>query len=176
MNNETEIINRAKEGDKDAMAVLIENNQKNVFALAYRMTGNRDDALDITQDTFIKAFRGIKRFRGDSKISTWLYTIASNLSKDHLRKHGRIDVVSLEEDWLKAGTASPYEETSHNERKELVKRAIAALPPKMRAAFVLRYEENLPLAEIAQILGKSEGTVKAQIHQATEKIRALVGE
>lgn len=176
MVNESEIIKRAKDGDQDAMAVIIENNQNNVFALAYRMTGNRDDAMDITQDTFIKAMRGLKRFRGDSKLSTWLYSIAANLSRDHLRKHGRINVVSLEESWLKAGTDSPFEETSDHERAELVKRAIAALPPKMRAAFVLRYEEDLPIAEIADILDKSQGTIKAQIYQAKEKIRALIGE
>lgn len=176
MINETEIIRRAKDGDQSAMATLIENNQKNVFALTYRMTCNRDDALDITQDTFVKAMRSIGKFRGDSKFSTWLYTIASNLSKDHLRKLSRIDIVSLEEDWLKAGTASPFDETSEKERQELVKRGIAALPPQMRAAFVLRFEENLPIAEIAKILDKSEGTIKAQIHNAVEKIRALIGE
>ena len=176
MVNETEIIKRAKDGDQEAMAFLIEDNQKNVFALAYRMTGNRDDALDITQDTFIKAIRGIKRFRGDSKISTWLYSIASNLAKDHLRKHGRIDLVSLEESWLKAGADSPFEKTSDHERAKLVKRAITALPPNMRAAFILRYEKDLPLHEIADILGKSEGTIKAQIFQAKDKIRAFLDE
>ncbi len=176
MINETEIIQRAKDGDQGAMATLIENNQKNIFALAYRMTGNRDDALDITQDTFIKAMRSIRKFRGDSKFSTWLYTIASNLSKDHIRKLGRIDVVSLEEDWLKAGNVSPFEETYEKERQELVKRGIAALPPQMRAAFVLRFEDNLPISEIAKVLDKSEGTIKAQIHTAVEKIKALIEE
>lgn len=174
MDNEKQILERAKKGDKDAMAAIIENNQRNVFALAYRMTGNRENALDIAQDTFIKAIHNVKKFRGDSKISTWLYSIAANVSRDHLRKHGRVDFVPLEETWIKSADDSPLKITEENEKRDLVRRGISTLPPKMREVFVLRYEENLPIAEIAEVLNRSQGTVKAQIFQATEKIRAFV--
>ncbi len=174
MKTEHEILTRAKEGDRDAMAAIIENNQKKIFSLAYRMTGNREDALDIAQDTFVKAMTNIGKFRGDSSVSTWLYSIAANLSRDHLRKHANRFSVPLEEAWICTGEDSPLEIAEEKDRRELVRRAVGSLPPAMRAAFSLRYNENLSISEIAQALGKSEGTIKAQISQSVGKIQKFL--
>jgi len=168
------ILTKAKNGDRDAMAELIENNRDNVFALAYRMTGNRDDALDITQETFVKAIENIRNFKGKSTIATWLYSIAANLSRDYLRKRIRRDSVSLDEAGLSDKSDSPIDTIDEDERKKLVRRAIAELPPATRAAFVLRYDRNLPIAEIAGVLRKSEGTIKAQLFEAVKRIRTIL--
>jgi len=156
------------------MAAIIEENQQNIFALAYRMTGNRDDALDITQETFVRAMENIRRFKGKASISTWLYSIAANLSRDFLRKNKNCVTVSLEEDWNPESGQSVLEDLDNSERRLLVRKAIIALPPKMRAAFILRYDKSLSISEIAAILHKSEGTIKAQLHEAVKRIRKIL--
>ena len=172
--NNKSLIERAKKGDKDAMARIIENNQKNVFALAFRMTGNREDALDITQETFLRAMNSIGKFRGDSGLGTWLYSIAANLSRDFLRRRSVRKFDNFDDLVIASGGVDALEKLDRRDRKEFVRSALASLPPSMRAAFVLRYDRGLKMKEIAEALGKAEGTIKAQLHTAVGKIRDLL--
>ena len=171
-----EFIDLLKSGDTEARARFIEENQKNVFGLAFRMTGNRDDAMDITQETFVRALEKIKGFRGDALISTWLYTIAANVARDYLRRSSRHSIVSLDDEVLVANSRSPLEELEDKDKRLFVRRVMMSLPVKMRAAFTLRFERGLPISEIAKLLHRSEGTIKAQIHDAVIRIRKARGQ
>lgn len=168
------LLKRLKEGDRDAITEVIEDNQRSIFALAYRFTGNREDAKDITQETFMKAIKNIKSFRGDSEISTWLYAIASNLLRDKARKNKGFETTTLDEEII-ADNPSPLEQYEMKERKSIVRKALKSLPPEMRTAFLLRFESGLKIAEIAKATGKSEGTIKAQIHDALSRVRKIMG-
>ncbi|HHS49979.1 MAG TPA: RNA polymerase sigma factor [candidate division Zixibacteria bacterium] len=163
-----------KRGDRTAGEKFIRDNQENVFGLAFRMTGNRDDALDITQETFVKALDNIKKFRGDAMLSTWLYAIAANVSRDFLRRSSRATFVEIDDNIISADSRSALADLEEKDDRRLVREAMLSLSPKMRAVFVLRFEKGLPIAEIAKALKKSEGTVKAQIHEGVKKIRAIV--
>jgi len=169
-----EFFDLLKSGDTEACARLVEDNQKNIFGLAFRMTGNRDDAMDITQETFVRALENIKRFRGDSLISTWLYTIAANIARDFLRKSSKRRFVSTDDEILVGNSRSPLEELVEKDKRLFVRKTMMSLPPKTRAAFVLRFEKGLPISEIAKALNKSEGTIKAQIHNAVYRIKTAL--
>lgn len=163
-----------RDGDKDAIALFIEENQKNIFALAYRFTGNRDDAKDITQETFLKAIQNIKKFRGDSSPATWLYAIASNLLKDRATKNESASMTTIDENTT-VDCPSFAEEFEASEERAIVLKALRSLPEEMRTAFILRFDRGLKIGEIARAIGKSEGTIKAQIHEALIKIRKIAG-
>lgn len=136
------------------------------------MTGNRDDALDITQETFVKALENIRKFRGESLISTWLYSIAANVAKDLLRRSSKRTFVDIDEVVISADSRTPLSILEEKDERRFVREAVLSLPPKARAAFVLRFEKGLPISEIAGILKKSEGTIKAQLHDGVVRIRA----
>lgn len=172
---ESEVIKKAKQGDRDAMAQIIRNNQENVFALAYRMTGSREDALDISQDVFVKAIKGIKKFKGKSAISTWLYSITANTCKDFLRKNKSHQDVELDNVFLRSQIESPIDNIEIKDRRRLVRDALESLPEGVRAAFILRYENELQIDDIAEALGKAPGTIKAQLHDAVKRLRKIIG-
>ncbi|MCK5834063.1 sigma-70 family RNA polymerase sigma factor [bacterium] len=173
-NKNEQFLDLLRSGDKNARTQFVRDNQKNIFGLAFRMTGNRDDALDITQETFMKALKNIKKFRGDSLISTWLYTIAANLSRDYLRRNSRRTFVEIDDNTVSADSRSPLSILEERDKRLFVRKALMALPPKTRVAFSLRFEKGLPISEIAKVLKKSEGTIKAQLHNAVYKIKSLL--
>lgn len=169
--SEKELIERARRGDRRAFDELVKENRDKMFALIYRMTGNRESALDLLQDTFFTAFKKIDRFRGDSAFSSWLYRIASNRTLNHLKRQKIVSFLPF---------AGIHEETQKYEMADTVQsnelfdsaaKAIAALPPKQRVAFTLRFYEQLPFAEIAAILNRSESSVKTNYQKAVEKLR-----
>jgi len=169
--SEKELIERARRGDRRAFDELVKENRDKMFALIYRMTGNRESALDLLQDTFFTAFKKIDRFRGDSAFSSWLYRIASNRTTNHLKRQKIVSFLPF---------AGVHEETQKYEMADTVQsgelfdsaaKAIAALPPKQRIAFTLRFYEQLPFAEIAAILNRSESSVKTNYQKAVEKLR-----
>ena len=180
---EAALVQRIQNGDADAFAVLMEEYQKKVYLLALRTVGNPQDAEDMTQEAFLRAYRSIHSFRGDSKLSVWLYRLTTNLCIDLLRSRGRKPAVSLtvednDEDTQELDvTDERYDPEEIFQRRELqraVQRGLAALPEDYRVILVLRELEGLSYAEIGEVLGLEEGTVKSRLFRARKKLCAFL--
>ena len=183
MGAELELVRRAAGGDADAFGQLVLAYQKQVYALALRMTGSPDDALDLSQEAFLRAWRGLASYRFDASFSTWLYRLASNVCIDFLRRQKRertvpLQVISEEEGErelsLPDPSPGPEERVLTAMEQVQVQEAMSQLEPEYRAALTLRVIHGRSYAEIAQILGIREGTVKSRIARAREKMRAAL--
>ncbi|MDR0839196.1 MAG: sigma-70 family RNA polymerase sigma factor [Oscillospiraceae bacterium] len=165
-------MERVKCGDKAAFEVLLIASQNDVYALALKMLGNQDDALDVSQDAFLRAYTAIGKFRADARFSVWMYRITYNICLDRLRKTRRRSETSLEseegEPELQIPDLSPLpeERAVSRETAKLVRAGLDSLPPKLRAALVMREVNELSYAEIAASTGAREGTVKSRISRA----------
>jgi RNA polymerase sigma-70 factor (ECF subfamily) len=172
------LIERCQEGSREAFDELVLKYQKRVFNLAYRLLNNYEEANDVAQEVFVRAYKGIRWFRKESSIFTWLYRITMNLSKNRLKALNREkkrlepldDPIATEEGEIKkeiiANEPSPSEVLVQKERAELIQEALASLDDEFRAALVLRDIEGLTYEEIAQILNLNVGTVKSRLHRA----------
>ncbi len=168
---EQELVRQAKAGDRRAFDKLVAENKDKMFALIYRMTENRKTALDLLQDSFLAAYKSLKKFRGDSGFSSWLYRIASNKTLNYIRRSKIIPFYNIE---ANPGNEPAYEMVDSVENEALQKSMVAALkklPPQQKLVFNLRFYEELPFAEIAAILERSESTVKTHYQKAIEKLR-----
>jgi RNA polymerase sigma-70 factor, ECF subfamily len=157
------LVRAAQNGDVDAFEELVRRYQTSIYRVALRMLGSRADAQDAVQETFVRAWRALPRFRHDSAISTWLYRIVTRRALDRIasrRSTGTLDEVEVE-----AGP-DPAQAAEHQERLRAIRRAIAKLPPDQRAAIVLREFEGLSYQEVAQVLGASVPAIKTRIHRA----------
>jgi len=181
--DELNLIHNAAEGDQHAFGQLVTAYQKQVYNLALRMSGNPEDALDLSQEAFIKAWRGLPGYRYDSAFSTWLYRLTSNVCIDFLRRQRKSRTVSLnflgddeEEEELTLPDPSPGPEEQFVSRinREEVCAALNSLEPEYRAALTLRVIGGLSYAEISQALDVPEGTVKSRIARARERMRVLM--
>lgn len=150
---------------------LVAGRQKAIYRLAYRLTGNVEDAKDLTQEVFIRAYKGLQGFRGDSDIKTWLYRIAINLGSSWRRKENQVYGVSLDEI-----PEPPAPEGGQSELAKAVKKAVEELPYKQRTVFVMHHYEGFKHEEIARITGRTEGSVKANYHQAVQKLKEALKE
>lgn len=162
------MVERGKSGDRGAFEKLFLKYRDMVFNVAWSISGDRELAEDIAQETFVKAYLGLRGFRGRSKFSTWLYRIAVNeaLHAKTTRKR-RAEVEQPLDDLVPASDQpAPGEAAELSAMEKSVRRAIAELPTVQRAVVTLRYLEGLALAEVAEILGRPIGTVKSQIHYA----------
>lgn len=176
-----DLIRRAAGGDSDAFETLLKTYQKPVYNLALRMTGNPDDAQDLTQETFLHVWRGLSGYRSDASFSTWLYRLTSNVSIDFLRRRSREKTISLyctgdeNEEW-ELPVPVPCAETQVLTRltRVQVAEALDKLEPEYRQALTLRVINGLRYAEIAAALEVPEGTVKSRIARAREKMRRLL--
>ncbi|NLT12937.1 MAG: sigma-70 family RNA polymerase sigma factor [Clostridiales bacterium] len=174
---ELAVIERVRNGESDAFEALVLENQKKVYNLAFKMTGNENDALDISQEAFIKAFTGLKNFRGESRFSVWLYRLTYNLSIDLIRKNQRNQFTSLTyiDD---SGDYSDYEipdlsgepenEIERKELREAISKGIDELPEKHREILIMREITGMSYDDIAKTLGLSEGTVKSRLSRARQ--------
>ncbi len=182
-----EIIAVASSGDANAFAILVERYEKLVYNLAYQAVQNPDDAFDISQDVFIKAYRSLNTFRGDCKFSTWVYRITQNTAKDYIRMRSRRRVVSLtdygnDEDGEAKNTDIPDESISskpedlaeQNERRDIVREAIASLSDAHRDIIVLRDIEGYSYENIAEMLGLEIGTVKSRLNRARNAVKEFL--
>ena len=183
MQEEQELVRRAAAGDPDAFEKLVLTYEKQIYNLALRMTANPDDAMDLSQETFLRAWRGLSSYRFDSAFSTWLYRLASNVCIDFLRRQKKQKVVPLyhtdDEDAerelsLPQPGPGPEEQILQQMEQEQVAKALTQLEPEYREALVLCVVNGLSYTEIARILGVKEGTVKSRIARAREKMRKLV--
>ena len=177
------MIDRARAGDEEAFASLVRDNEKRVYNLALRMTGNQEDALDLAQETFLNAWRGLRFFKGDSAFSTWLYRLASNACIDHLRRERRqaqAVSISLDDEGEERQTDIPDErfcpetELERQELRRAVERGLEQLSAEHRQVLVLREIHGLSYQEIGQALDLEEGTVKSRIARARLALRKIL--
>lgn len=177
--SEQELIEAAKNGDQTAFAQLVEAHQAMAYNLAYRMTGNPEDAADLTQEAFLNAWRGLARFGGQSAFSTWLYRLTSNVCIDFLRKEKkRISLSMTLDDGAEERQAelpderySPHRELERKEAADTLQAGLSALSPEHRQVLLLREQVGLSYTQIAQALNLEEGTVKSRIARARISLR-----
>jgi RNA polymerase sigma-70 factor (ECF subfamily) len=172
-------VARAKAGDREAFRALVERHSRNVFRLAFRMTGNEEDAEDVVQETFLKAYRNLPRFAGQSEFSTWLHRIAANCAVDSLRRRvsRQMQERPLEASALEAAATDPTPERtlSGSEIHQRVALSLEGLSAMERAAFVLRHFEGRTIAEIGKTLGVRSGAAKNCVFRAVAKLRRDLG-
>lgn len=176
---EAAIVRKVLGGDANAFETLVLEYEKNVYNIALRMTGNSEDAADMTQEAFIKAYNSLQSFRGDSKFSVWLYRIVSNVCLDFLRSKNRRPTVSLsvEDDDGEDAQLDVADESQSPEllldrklTRDSVRRGLDSLPPDYRQILLLREIQGLSYDEIAQALGLEVGTVKSRIFRARKRL------
>ena len=186
--SEAQFIARLVARDESAFNELVLTYERRVFALVFRMLGRRDEAEDLSQEVFVQVFKAIDQFRGDSKLSTWIYRIAVNLCKNRAkylsRRHAgaQDDLDAMIEraplsaaKGVSVGNISrPDELVEGMQLEAIVKRCIAQIDPDFREALILRDVEDLSYEEIASVTGLPDGTVKSRIHRARAQLRALV--
>lgn len=177
----TAVLARAREGDGDAFRALVERHSRRVFQLAFRMTGNEQDAEDVVQETFLRAYKQLGRFEARANFGTWIYRIAANCSVDSIRarqvhreqSHG----ASLDEvaELPAYGLPNPERVAESREIDGRVQAALGSLTPLERAAFTLRHYEGRSIDEISTVLGLRTSAAKHGVFRAVRKLRAALG-
>ncbi|MCY3742482.1 MAG: sigma-70 family RNA polymerase sigma factor [Candidatus Poribacteria bacterium] len=178
--NDTELIERFQQGDTAAFDALFTRYQKRTYRLVQRFISNREDALDLTQDAFIRAYQGLGDFKSQCQFYSWLYRITVNLCIDFLRKKARSEVLLYDSD--ESGelpmanipdprAESPAKAVENKELRTHIRKAVRRLPPKQRQIFILRHWDGLSLKDIAAVVGRSDGTVKAHLLHAHRNLR-----
>jgi RNA polymerase sigma-70 factor (ECF subfamily) len=169
-----ELVEAARGGDRAAFDALVRATYVDTYTLAHRLTGDDDDARDVVQDAYLRAFRGLRRFRGDAQFATWLYRITANCASTHLGRRQRHRHEQLDDDLSVDDlrpTSDPVGRSEHADLRDRVRDALAELPPKLRAVVVLRDIYDLPHEAIATELGISESAAKVRLHRARRKLR-----
>jgi RNA polymerase sigma-70 factor (ECF subfamily) len=165
-------IEACQRGDRDAFDTLVAKYQRDVYRLCYRYVNNHHDAGDLAQEAFLKAWRALPRFRGDSSFATWIYRIAVNTCLNF--RAGRKPPAEELEDSVPDRGPSASDRMESDERARLVREAVARLPEKQRATLILKIYQDLTHEEVAGILGTTVGTVKANLFHALANLRKLV--
>lgn len=191
-NNDWDLVQKAAAGDQEAFRELVEKYQRRVLGVVTGMLHDREAALEVTQETFIKAYRSLGGFKGDASFYTWIYRIAVNLAIDHQRREWRRPMA----DSVRPGSgeeggpaesildrlrdehpgADPFQATKDSELRERVRQAIDELTPDHRAVILLREVEGLSYEEISQVMQCSKGTVMSRLHYARKKLQAQLKE
>lgn len=169
-----DLVTAAQAGDQAAFEELVRVTHADAYTLAFRMTGNEEDAKDVVQEAYLRAWKGLKRFRGDAKFNTWLYRITANCAVTHLsrRTRDRHDVLGDDDSAPDTRLESdPAARLGAGDDRRLLQSALESLSPEMRAVVVLRDIYDLPHEAIAAELGISEGAAKVRLHRARKKLR-----
>jgi len=179
--DEQVLVDRISSGDSTAFQEFVERYKKKIYYVAYDITGDHNDAEDVSQEVFIKVFRSLKTFRRNAKISSWLYQVSVNASIDLLRKKSSkpeksmddIERADIQENLPGSGTRAQNPERSAEDFliQKHISEALQKVSPKERSVFVMRHYNELKIREIAEILNVSPGTVKALFYRATRKLR-----
>ncbi len=167
----------ARRGDRDAFNELVRSTYRDTYALAYRLTGNRDDAGDVVQDAYVRAYRAIRRFRGDSSFSTWMYRITSNCASTHLSRRTRQRTEELSSDTPIVDLRPEQDPSLRAEAAVLrhnIDRAVRSLPERLRQVVVLRDLHDLSHSEIAAELGITTSAAKVRLHRARQRLRTVL--
>lgn len=176
---DAELVASCLAGRREAFDVLVERHQRHVYQLCYRFVGNHEDASDLAQDVFIRAYRGLSKFKGEASLGTWLYRIGVNLCLNKVGaktpKPEALDpMLAASDERIASRDESAPEALLRGERAEQVRAAIAKLPKKQRATLILRIYHELPHEQIAGILGSSVGAVKANFFHALNNLKKLM--
>ena len=173
-----DLVTRAAAGREDGFEELVRRYQRPIAAYVYRMVGDYEAALDLTQEVFIKVYNSLRRYRSEFKFSTWIYKIAHNSAVDHLRRQGGREQALLREfdgeqyDLpIESRRPSPEQESERAERRAEIERVVSQLPAAYRELVVLRHSHDLSYDEIAEVTGLPLGTVKNRLFRAREVMR-----
>jgi RNA polymerase sigma-70 factor (ECF subfamily) len=169
------LVEQALAGHKRAFEDLVRRYEKPIYYLCLRSVREEGAAADLAQTTFLKAYEGLRGFRGQASFKTWLYRIAINLCKNYVRDHGKKKWDSLGE-MDPPSTANPLRELIEHESQQLLARAWARLPEKQRMTVTLKVQEGMKYREIAEVMGSSVGTIKANFHHACTRLKAMLQE
>lgn len=174
--NDSELVRAYKNGDIRGYNEIVRKYQQQVYRVIRKMVPAHDDADDITQEVFIKVYTALKDFREEANLFTWLYRIATNYSINHIRKVKVKNTVSFEivTEIVKSDEKEGGAELDELRQRRILEAAIETLPPQQRAVFNMRYYDELPYEEIARILEKSTGGIKANYFHAVKKIGEYV--
>ncbi|WP_297796579.1 sigma-70 family RNA polymerase sigma factor [uncultured Eudoraea sp.] len=171
------LIKRVRRGENNAYAILVDRYKHMVFTLALRILKNREDAEEIAQDTFLKAYLGLKDFKGDSRFSTWLYKIAYYRSLDYLKKNKRqvkTTFIDISEEYNIAAMDDALDGLEARERAELIKHAIQKLPADDSVLITLYYFETLTLNEISKVMGIPGNTIKVRLFRGRKRLAKIL--
>ena len=175
---DAELVEACLAGRREAFDVIVERHQRQIYQLCYRFTGNHADASDLSQDVFVRAYRGLKTFRAQASLGTWLYRIAVNVCLNKVSAKPRSEpldpLLAANDERVASMEETAAEALLRGERAALVRAAIARLPKKQRATLVLRVYHDLPHEQIAGILGSSVGAVKANFFHALNNLKKLL--
>jgi RNA polymerase sigma-70 factor (ECF subfamily) len=170
------LVAAAKTGDRSAFDELVRQTYADTYALALRLTANEEDAKDVVQEAYLRAYRGLKRFRGDASFTTWLYRITANCASTHLSKRSRHRHETLDAEVADIGDTRPDVDPEIRAEgtllRERVSTALADLPPTLRSVVVLRDVYDLSHEAIAAELGISEAAAKVRLHRARLRLRS----
>jgi RNA polymerase sigma-70 factor (ECF subfamily) len=177
--DERALVDACLGGRTDAFDVIVERHKRSVYQLCYRFVRNHEDASDLSQDVFLRAFRGLHRFRGQSSLTTWLYRIGVNVCLNRISAKtplaGRTEAMD-ERELVDARAETASERILRDERGARVRAAIAQLPRKQRATIVMRMYQEMSHQEIADVLGSSVGAVKANFFHALANLKKILGD
>jgi RNA polymerase sigma-70 factor (ECF subfamily) len=171
------LVEAARAGDRPALEELVRVTYAGTYSLAFRLTGNEDDARDVVQEAYLRAYRALRRFRGDAQFTTWLYRITANCAHNHLARRARNRTEVLGDDALVVDVRpehDPEQRLAWNDERVRVAGALAVLPWRLREVIVLRDIYDLPHGSIANELGISEAAAKVRLHRARRRLRELL--
>jgi RNA polymerase sigma-70 factor (ECF subfamily) len=170
----TALLERAIAGDISAFETIVKLHERRVLMLSWRLLGNLEDAQDSAQEVFLRAYKYLHRLNASRPVEAWLVRITINVCRDFGRQRQRRQKLATEYVHSEIADSSPFADTESNEKREMLRLAIAGLPQKERAAFVLRDIEGLSTMDVAAILKSTETTVRSQISIARVKIRKAI--
>jgi RNA polymerase sigma-70 factor, ECF subfamily len=177
--DERALVDACLANRQGAFDLIVERHRRQVYLLCYRFVGNHEDASDLSQDVFLRAYRGLRNFRGQSTIGTWLHRIGVNVCLNRISNKaplGKLTEAIDEREFADVKTESVAERMLRDERAVRVRDAIARLPKKQRATLILRMYHEMPHQEIADALGSSVGAVKANFFHALANLKKILGE
>ena len=185
--NEAEIVAKVLNGDRQAYALLVEEYKTPIYSLAYRMTRNSQDAEDLAQETFLRAFNQLFRYDTKRSFFTWLYTISLNIIRNHLKKnsnrrrddfrHGEKTFGMVDFDAKQVALQESRDKDEwHKEREEEMESCLQKLSPELRELLILRFYQGLSFEVISEITGLSLSAIKMRVYRGLEKLRKYIGE
>jgi len=186
MSGDSDVLARAKRGDRNAFGILVRQHQRRVYATALHILGNHQDADDAAQDAFLRAYRALSKFDGRSDLFTWLYRITVNTALNHIRSHKRVQSIARagaehvdaeggRPEKLGASERTPRECAEISQELRRVLDAVSELSPTLRVTLVMATVEGLPYKTIAEILEIPEGTVAWRVNEARKQLKQRVG-
>jgi RNA polymerase sigma-70 factor, ECF subfamily len=172
-----ELLAACRRGDPRAFEEVVRATYRQAYTQALRLVGDRQDAEDVTQEAYLRVYRGLAGFRGDARFETWLYRIVANAAINHLQRRGRFGELLAEPEEEPASPAPSGDARSPTDAvldREALSAALASLPPAVRTMVVLKDVYGLPAKEIAEEFGLSEGAVKVRLHRARRRLKDLL--